>query len=394
MTLHEADHDPRQAEFDATLDAWVKDANARVGEMHYPHRGLLPPDPKVAYHSAWNNEYITPDLIRHYADAIGDLNPLWRSPEYAERSRHARLMALPTIIDCVSITARHDRTTIPKGVISAIAGADRRWFAPIGAGDRLKVIDRYLGIEEKSRPAGGGRLFLERYERSYVRVGSGEVVAIAIAPCIHRASLNQQDAPGRWEPYRYTEAELEAIWQANENEFRRGMETLFWESVDVGEQVPTIVAGPLSSTDVWVYLATLGYQAAFGVRERIQRDCPDWTRRNLITNAPEMGDLIHITRDNPYQSDPFGSAGQSEGLLARMLCNWMGDEGFLMRLACKARRPNWIGDTGTFSAQVTAKRQEGDGHLVDLVVAGHNQRGVRFIEGEATVRLLSRTSRG
>jgi hypothetical protein len=35
----------------------------------------------------WNYE-ATRDAIRHYAHGIGDDNPLWTDPHYAERTRH------------------------------------------------------------------------------------------------------------------------------------------------------------------------------------------------------------------------------------------------------------------------------------------------------------------
>src|SRR5688572_29050666 len=37
------------------------------------------------------------DTIRNYCNGIGDLNPLFRDTEYARRSRHASIVAHPTI---------------------------------------------------------------------------------------------------------------------------------------------------------------------------------------------------------------------------------------------------------------------------------------------------------
>ncbi len=43
----------------------------------------------------------------------------------------------------------------------------------------------------------------------------------------------------------------------------------------------------------------------------------------------------------------------------QMLCNWMGDHGFLHRLDVSVRQPNLVGDTIWWRGTVQAKRQAG-----------------------------------
>ena len=45
----------------------------------------------------WNYE-ATRDAIRHYAHGIGDDNPLWTDPAYAEKTRYGSLVALPSFL--------------------------------------------------------------------------------------------------------------------------------------------------------------------------------------------------------------------------------------------------------------------------------------------------------
>ena len=40
----------------------------------------------------------TRDAIRHYAHGVGDDNPLWCDPEYAQSSIHGGLVALPSFV--------------------------------------------------------------------------------------------------------------------------------------------------------------------------------------------------------------------------------------------------------------------------------------------------------
>ena len=48
-----------------------------------------------------NNETATKDAIRHFADGIGDPNPLWRDVLYSSNSRHKSLIAPPTFLNAI-----------------------------------------------------------------------------------------------------------------------------------------------------------------------------------------------------------------------------------------------------------------------------------------------------
>jgi len=47
------------------------------------------------------NEWVTTDVIRHFADAMGDRNPLWRREDYAKNTRWGGIIAPPTISDTI-----------------------------------------------------------------------------------------------------------------------------------------------------------------------------------------------------------------------------------------------------------------------------------------------------
>ena len=50
----------------------------------------------------WNRE-ATKDAIWHFAEALGDDNPLWTDEEYASKSRYGRIIAPPTFLYTFSI---------------------------------------------------------------------------------------------------------------------------------------------------------------------------------------------------------------------------------------------------------------------------------------------------
>lgn len=67
-----------KSEQDTYIDEWAAEQNRHIGEITIPPLGEYPPDFKCWYGSLMN-EYVTTDLIRHFADASGDRNPLWRT---------------------------------------------------------------------------------------------------------------------------------------------------------------------------------------------------------------------------------------------------------------------------------------------------------------------------
>jgi acyl dehydratase len=382
-------------DFDRACDEWMARANTRRGQRNFVQRGLTPPEPGVAFHSTWNNEWVTTDNIRHYADALGDKNPLWRSEDYAITTHWGGIIAPPTFIDVISITAVHDHRALPPNSEAFIAGSTRRMYRPLRPGDRIRVMDVYLGVEEKKRPAGDGRLFIETFRRHYVNQND-EVVVAADSPCIHIASEDPDalaNAFGKTEPHSWTDEEIEAFWEADTRRTRRGADTLFWDDVNVGDALPPLAMHPLDATDVWVFLGVTGYQAAFDVRWDIMRHAQDWVTRDERTNIPQMGDLLHLLPEHAKTRAgawPFGTAAQSEGLLGRMISDWMGDDGFLVELSCRARRPNFLGDASTMTGKVVGKRIDGRRNVIDLEVACTNQDGVVHMPGTAVVALPSR----
>jgi hypothetical protein len=82
---------------------------------------------------------------------------------------------------------------------------------------------------------------------------------------------------------------------------------------------------------------------------------------------------------------------QIEGLIGRMLCNWMGDDGFLKMLDDRVPIMPIVGEVLCNKGKVTKKYVEGDEHLLDLDVWCDNLDGECLVTGKATVRLASRT---
>jgi acyl dehydratase len=76
--------------------------------------------------------------------------------------------------------------------------------------------------------------------------------------------------------------------------------------------------------------------------------------------------------------------------LIHLVTNWMGDDAWLWQLECQSRAFNFMGDTTICSGEVMDKRVEGTHRVVELKLAGTNQRGEISAPGRAVVILPSR----
>ena len=89
-----------KTEQDKLIDEWAAKQNERIGEVVIPRVGEYPMDLDCWYGSVMN-EWVTTDLIRHFADGMGSRNPLWRDQEYARQSRWGGIIAPPTFTDTI-----------------------------------------------------------------------------------------------------------------------------------------------------------------------------------------------------------------------------------------------------------------------------------------------------
>jgi len=383
------------------VDEWVARENKRAGEIFKAQVGMYPPrnNGLIVSEFGINNKLATADLIRHYADAIGDTNPLWRFEDYARNTRHGGIIAPPKFIDCISPTygvGGYPYFKVP-GMNCLNSGSKHTWYQTIRPGDEFTLYDKFLGVTEvtrKDRPM--PRLFLFQGIRSYVNQRK-EVVATAQGGAIIVGSGPELQGPdptfANIKRHKYTEVELKEIDRAYDKEKRRGSNVLYWEDVKEGEEIPTIVTGPLTLMDSIAFFHAVGYTTAFAVDNALLRENSDFQIIDPETNVPLPAAMVHASDSaSRVQGMPYavGFAAQSEGNIVHMICNWMGDDGFLVKLDCQSRRINIVGDMNWIKGKVTKKYIHDEDHLVELSVWAENQDHIIHMPGTAVVRLFSR----
>jgi acyl dehydratase len=112
------------------------------------------------------------------------------------------------------------------------------------------------------------------------------------------------------------------------------------------------------------------------------------TRTNFVRYAGASGDFNPMHHDDTIATQVgnpsvFGHGMLTAGLMARVVKDWFGPES-MRRFQVRFAKQVWPGDTITFGATVTAKREEGGERLVDLDCVATNQDGVEVLTGTAT----------
>ncbi len=336
------------------------------------------------------NEYASVDTIRHFVQGIGDVNPLWTNHEYARKTKYGEIIAPPTFL--YSVYWCSGRTGGLPGVHGFHAGNDWAWHRPILLGDRVTVQEQFTGLDEKPSEF-AGRTFIQSSLATY-RNQRNEVIAECKGWMV-RAERKAARDKGKYkrERYRYTAEEMAAIEEAVLNEEVRGAAPRFWEDVQIGEQLKPIVKGPLSNGDIGAFVAGCIGGLAHGDALREFQRHPAWGYRSK-TGALEAIIRVHDAEDTATAAGlplAYDYGCQRMCWLGQIPLNWIGDDGFLKRLHGKLIRFNYVGDTTWLKGKVTAKRVEGDDHLVDLDIWAENQLKETTAAGNATVALPSKT---
>ncbi len=381
------------------IDDYVADINRTKGETT-----PTPLEPTGTYSFPIAYRFITEDIIRLFANAVGDPNPLWRSSEYARTTRWGGVIGPPVFESCIGELPAMPNPPSVSGWNAYNAGNLRQYIAPIRPGDEMRGEDTWLGIEEKTKADRPYRLFLMTCDRAYLNqhdevvcVMRGRMLCTATLPDKHGEAASEAFSDRRRR--RFSDAELDVLHAAYEDElngrFRRGAEPRCWEDVAEGEEIPVLLKGPYDVNDAVSFFGATGYSAAFAIRwQGLKGDAA----RSPVD--PETGEIHHVAdwhlQDSiaqeaglPY-AQAFGT--HMETMLSHAATNWMGDDGFLTKLDTQLRAPLFLGEMSRTHGRVGRKYEADGERLVDLDLWSETHSGVRFSQATATVRLPSRES--
>ena len=353
-----------------------------------------------------HNYEVTRDNVRHFAFGYGDDNPLYCDPAYAAKTRWGGVIAPPTFMYTMGQDASprpfpDEYKAILKGdpfggLGSYQAIMEFEWWRPLELGDRQKVLRTQVGLKDKPSAFGGRTAHVtndfiyanQRDQLTSIRRGTW----INAERHTSRERKKEQDVP---EPY--TPEQLAEIDACYESESHRGSEPRYWEDVNVGDEIPTRVKGPLVTTNVVVWHVGWGMQltppGSFAISYRIRKKAPGLYPPNAL-NIPDTVQRLHWEPERAQElglPTSYDYGAMRETWLCHVVTDWMGDDAWLWKLSCQHRRFNFIGDTTWLKGKVTAKRQGEGRNEVDLEIWCENQRGVVTSPGNATVLLPTRS---
>jgi len=118
------------------------------------------------------------------------------------------------------------------------------------------------------------------------------------------------------------------------------------------------------------------------------------TRTDLVAYAGASGDFNPMHHDEVKataagQPSVFGHGMFSMGLLGTAVTDYVG-VGNITRFTVRFARQTWPDEELKSVIKVTAKRTDGDQHLIDLDVRLSNAEGEEKVVGEATAKVPSK----
>jgi acyl dehydratase len=304
-------------------------------------------------------------MIRHWCQALSDLNPVYVDPVRAARSVHGGIVAPPTMLDAWLLDPN------PPGVIGEILRRlDAAGYTSVVATNSEHEYDRYLRpsddltattsltdiSDEKQTALGVGHFFTNLTE---LHDGNGEPVGrvrmriLKFKPGTARAPQGLKGDQSDTRPARSEESARHDMRFPGRIPRQT---TLCFDDVSVGEELP-----PLSIP----ITCTLIVAGAIASR--------DFT--------PVHHD-VELARAQG-SADIFMNILTTNGLCSRYVTDWTGPDAILRKLSVRLGAPNYPGDTMTFSGSVAAKNAGG---LVDIALCGRNGLG-NHVTGTITIEL-------
>jgi acyl dehydratase len=339
----------------------------------------------------------TRDNIRHYAHGIGDDNPLWCDPEYAAKTSHGTIIALPSFLYSTSRIVSGYVGGLP-GVHAMWSGSNWIWHQHAKRNDVIST-EAYLKdlVEHDTRFA--GKAIQQTYHVDFFNQ-TGDKLAEADTWCFRTERDHAREKGTKYTEVQekgvvpYTDEQLKEAYKLYATEEIRGANTLYWDDVQEGDELPVLFKGPMTVTGFIAYAQGWGglYIRANKLAWQLIDAHPGVGIKNRF-GVPDVPERVHWEEEFALEVGAPGAydyGPERSSWLMHQMTNWMGDEGFLRQADCKIRRHNPAGDMLFIRAKVTKKYKEGDRHLVAITQEAHNQNQELSVLGSCIVQLPTR----
>ena len=338
------------------------EVRALIGTETPPERNRFPLSDEMAF-----------DL----ADAIEDPNPLYADQNHAKRSRFGELLCPPLatwkdIAPPIGFFGAgqesHFQVPLPFNSYGLNGGSDWQFLRPAYVGDWITRRFRISDIYEKQGRS-GPLVFVVRLETQTNQ--HGQIVNLAKRVSIHRAFAQEESTPEmiKDDVGELRESPLQPVPVSPPGPdydvpkpIAEGAPQRCFEEVKVGDELPSVVKGPMTTTHL------VRWAAANGNYARIHWDLPFAQLRQGLSNVVVNGSL-----KNQY--------------LGQLMVGFAGEEGWFKRFYVEHRGMDYPGDVLTAFGSITEKKEGDKFGFVDCRVGLRNSRGEQTASGWATVVL-------
>ncbi|MFC1534463.1 MaoC family dehydratase N-terminal domain-containing protein [Thermodesulfobacteriota bacterium] len=349
-------------------------------------------------HSVWNEE-ASRMIVLKFADGIGDSNPLWRDHEYAGKSKYGTIVAPPSWVFSVFAGIQFGW----RGLGGFHNANDVEFFRPVLLDDKIRAECIYNGFDGPKSSKFAEKMITDFNETKYYN-HRDELVATNKWNVMRfeRGKARESGSEGAYDriqlPHPWKEEELKEIEEEILSEEIRGSEVRYYEDVDVGQELPQVIKGPIGITDEIAFLigggAPIPRLAAHGVALRQYKRHPAWRFRDPGTHANEPVFAVHYHKGASGAMGlpmPYDVGFQRHCWQIQALTNWMSDDGWLKKSHIQLRRHVFLSDLIRLKGKVIKKHIEEDGQCcVCIETSAINQRGEEVMPGSAIIALPSR----
>ena len=305
----------------------------------------------------------------------------------------------PMLDDPIPEEIKKQTKSLFRGVHVFVSGGTWDWYRPVRSGDRIYSFAGEESLDVKKSEFAGRSAVQVR--RDVALNQHGEVIGVyrILRILTERKAAREKGKYAEIEPAHYTDDDYERIDAIYESERPRGAEKRYWEDVTVGDQLPPMVKGPLTMTEIIAFHAG-GYGfVPYGLRasrvgyKNRKRIAPFYIRNEQ--GVWDVAQRVHW--DSSWAKAIGNPMAYDYGVMRQCwfwhhVSDWAGDDAFIEKLADSIRKFNYMGDTQFLSGEVVGKRDEDGRHLVDLRLNMVNQRDVETAYATATVSLPSRAA--